>query len=399
MAHEFKKRIILLQGLAAGDSISAKVLLSEGAFVLIKSSDDDILLFVGVNPDSNQFALNSRIDGKWQGKKTGLLKERDRDIVDLRMEFAETHVRVGVGEAEAIDFPFTRAFTNAIRLEGDLKLSEPEVRWSDTATYEAQRRLVTKIDVAPEASKATAPVQHDLIYDLGMHIGQDTDFYLKKGFRVIAVEASPVLARQGARKFAQAIDDGRLIILNLGVSDRRGCFPFYINTVLDHWSSFVKAIAAREHPVEEVEINAVLVQDLFAVYGVPYYLKVDIEGSDRHVISQLPGLDNLPTYVSFENAAPDVFDMIVRAGYQVFKFVNQSDVGNVALPSPSSEGRTIDYKFEYGASGPFGADLGPDWLDPAAMLKRLQQHWATGSEEGAWYDLHASLVRIGSPSG
>jgi hypothetical protein len=31
----------------------------------------------------------------------------------------------------------------------------------------------------------------DLIYDLGMHRGGDTQFYLEKGFRVVAVEANP----------------------------------------------------------------------------------------------------------------------------------------------------------------------------------------------------------------
>jgi hypothetical protein len=30
----------------------------------------------------------------------------------------------------------------------------------------------------------------DLIFDVGFHRGEDTDFYLKKGFRVVAVEAT-----------------------------------------------------------------------------------------------------------------------------------------------------------------------------------------------------------------
>ena len=33
----------------------------------------------------------------------------------------------------------------------------------------------------------------NLIFDIGMHIGQDTEFYLKKGFCVVAVEANPKL--------------------------------------------------------------------------------------------------------------------------------------------------------------------------------------------------------------
>jgi hypothetical protein len=35
----------------------------------------------------------------------------------------------------------------------------------------------------------------NLIYDFGMHDGADTDYYLRKGFRVVAVEADPLLAR------------------------------------------------------------------------------------------------------------------------------------------------------------------------------------------------------------
>ncbi len=28
----------------------------------------------------------------------------------------------------------------------------------------------------------------DLLYDVGMHKGEDTDYYLKKGFKVIGIE-------------------------------------------------------------------------------------------------------------------------------------------------------------------------------------------------------------------
>lgn len=33
----------------------------------------------------------------------------------------------------------------------------------------------------------------DLIFDLGMHHGHDSEYYLKKGFQVVAVEANPLL--------------------------------------------------------------------------------------------------------------------------------------------------------------------------------------------------------------
>ena len=44
--------------------------------------------------------------------------------------------------------------------------------------------------------------EDDLIYDVGMHRAEDTEFYLAKGFRVIAVEASPGAVRSGGRAAA-----------------------------------------------------------------------------------------------------------------------------------------------------------------------------------------------------
>lgn len=40
-----------------------------------------------------------------------------------------------------------------------------------------------------------------LIYDVGGHLGEDTDFYLKKGFKVVAIEANPGLAERLSERF------------------------------------------------------------------------------------------------------------------------------------------------------------------------------------------------------
>jgi hypothetical protein len=39
----------------------------------------------------------------------------------------------------------------------------------------------------------SASFERDLIYDIGLHKGEDSEFYLKKGFRVVAIEALPSL--------------------------------------------------------------------------------------------------------------------------------------------------------------------------------------------------------------
>mgnify|MGYP000904973017 FL=1 len=43
--------------------------------------------------------------------------------------------------------------------------------------------------------------QNDLIYDVGFHKGEDTRVYLREGFKVIAIEANPLLAEEGKKNF------------------------------------------------------------------------------------------------------------------------------------------------------------------------------------------------------
>src|ERR1019366_6379367 len=52
----------------------------------------------------------------------------------------------------------------------------------------------------------------DLIYDVGMHKGEDSDFYLQKGFRVIGFEADPDLIEHCRNRFSREIEQGRLTI-------------------------------------------------------------------------------------------------------------------------------------------------------------------------------------------
>ena len=39
------------------------------------------------------------------------------------------------------------------------------------------------------------PKHKDLIFDIGMHKGEDAEFYLRKGFRVVAFEADADLVQ------------------------------------------------------------------------------------------------------------------------------------------------------------------------------------------------------------
>jgi hypothetical protein len=47
-----------------------------------------------------------------------------------------------------------------------------------------------------------------------MNNGDDTAYYLSRGFRTVAIEANPELVKYAKARFARKIASGRLIILN-----------------------------------------------------------------------------------------------------------------------------------------------------------------------------------------
>jgi hypothetical protein len=63
---------------------------------------------------------------------------------------------------------------------------------------------------------------NNLIYDVGMNNGNDTAYYLHCGFKVLAIEANPVLCSQATVRFEQEIEQGQLQILNIGIAPTSG---------------------------------------------------------------------------------------------------------------------------------------------------------------------------------
>jgi FkbM family methyltransferase len=67
-----------------------------------------------------------------------------------------------------------------------------------------------------------------LIYDVGMHNGDDTAYYLRRGFRVVAIEPNPTLVATASERFCREIEAGELKILNVGVAAEDGELPFWV---------------------------------------------------------------------------------------------------------------------------------------------------------------------------
>lgn len=242
-----------------------------------------------------------------------------------------------------------------------------------------------------------------LIFDLGFHNGDDSDFYLKKGFKVVALEANPELVRNGAKKFRNHIGKKNLILINKAVSDNKGRQNFYIHPNKSDWSSCDKKLAESDGSKSKiVSVESISLGDLCKEFGTPYYVKVDVEGCDLIVAKQLFSLSDKPQYVSFETSRRDyagIFSWLYVSGYKKFQLVNQSNNLNRKKKTTQKavEGKKIDYKFSRYSSGFFGKDLPKNkWLSFDEALTRYikykelkiidNQELALG-----WLDVHASL--------
>ena len=105
-----------------------------------------------------------------------------------------------------------------------------------------------------------------LIYDFGMHKGEDTEYYLKKGFEVVSFEANPELAAHCRERFAEEIAAGRLTIVEGAVAPAAaavvGAVPSYCPVLLPTGAegatgAGVAASAAASVPVAGVILAAV----------------------------------------------------------------------------------------------------------------------------------------------
>ena len=145
-----------------------------------------------------------------------------------------------------------------------------------------------------------------MIMDIGMNNAKDTMFCLKKGFRVVAVEANPQLVARAQKMLSEYIASGQLIIEPVGLGDKAGSFPFYANLDNDHWSSFKRDWGTRDGTrYKELEIECITAATLFEHYGMPYYLKIDIEGHDLFVVRALADFSARPRYLSVEEHGVD----------------------------------------------------------------------------------------------
>lgn len=271
-------------------------------------------------------------------------------------------------------------------------------------------------------------VNKNLIYDVGMHQGQDTDFYLKKGFTVVSFEANPQNVEICRKRFADQIAAKRLTIVEGAIVENAApeqTARFYLNKDHSFWGSTSEDWAYRNEVMgttnEMIEVAAVNFARAIERHGMPFYLKADIVGSETICLRALLEFETKPEYISirsekviFERLLEE-FRLFERLGYDRFKAIQQ-DVSNQTTTFSGADGQTVRHLFEEGGSGFFAEETVGRWKTKEQVLRDYRRiftlYWLFGdysyliqTEKGkkfihnlervvrrplpGWYDTHA----------
>lgn len=223
-----------------------------------------------------------------------------------------------------------------------------------------------------------------LIYDVGAHRGEDTEFYLKKGFAVVAIEASPELCALLEQRFRTFVQEGKLKILNVAVSNTTGPIDFYIDEKESIWGTTNLDWVQRNRllgagKTRKISVEARPLIDIIKQYGVPWYCKIDIEGNDLDALRSLTGAPDMPHYISIESEKRDwgrlmeEFLTFHKLGYSRYKIIDQTLVKLQTFPRPAREGGDCDHIFEDGSTGLFGDELPGAWLALPEAVEAYRQ--------------------------
>lgn len=260
----------------------------------------------------------------------------------------------------------------------------------------------------------------NLIFDIGFHKCEDLDFYLSKGYKVVAIDADKENIDNAVNKYSREIRVGDLILVNVAITESDNSKVLFNKSEFSAWSSIKTNIANRKDiSYSVIEVNGMKLSSLFKEYGMPAYCKIDIEGYDIVALTSLCELEKVPQFISVETECigeKEVIDEatslatlleLKKVGYKSFKLIEQITLSTlqlgevfythdfIELDKRKKFEELLNYKFPWGSSGPFGEDLMGKWIDFEEAQKTLLWHrnqyfqMPKAKNYGFWCDWHA----------
>lgn len=225
-----------------------------------------------------------------------------------------------------------------------------------------------------------------VIYDLGANNGDDTEYYLLKADRVVAVEANPDLCNLMRKRFAAEITDGRLEVLNCVITAaHEGPVDFWLHETNHELSTAEKPGPDAIRDFTRRTLPGMPIARIVDDYGVPWYLKIDIQGSEKAILSAYLAHFQ-PKFVSVEFTDPQLPDMLVGYGYASFAIVDAGEIAGPVTIWNWQRRESSEHSFSARSTGPYGFDLRRKWMSVSDFLEYAKEV-GTG-----WRDIHATTM-------
>jgi FkbM family methyltransferase len=171
-----------------------------------------------------------------------------------------------------------------------------------------------------------------IAFDIGANIGQTIDALFNDYDKIIAFEANPNLALNLKSRYTQ----DKIIIESLGVSDKNEVKTFNISnshvvsTFSNDWITNSRFTGVYNWDTA-IQVNTITLDDIIKKYGIPYFIKVDVEGYEYEVFQGLTSLLE-ETYFAFEWAEEQyekinqTIDYLKSLGYSNFDYTYQDNL-------------------------------------------------------------------------
>jgi FkbM family methyltransferase len=209
----------------------------------------------------------------------------------------------------------------------------------------------------------------DLVFDIGSNIGDRVSIFREMGATTVAVEPQTTCVEEMQKRFGQYKN---VHIENVGVGEKRDKMNFYICEEDSRLSTF--SVDQMENSyftdttkwTKKAVIDILTMDDLIERYGIPQFVKIDVEGYEENVLS---GLTRSVPSLSFE-----------------FSSRQPEKIGHcIGLLA------RIDSRYRFNVS--FGETFAmhfPDWVDAAGVMEAIRVAGEKASGH-AWGDIYAAI--------
>ena len=193
-----------------------------------------------------------------------------------------------------------------------------------------------------------------LVFDIGANVGVFTALFAELGHRVIAVEPNLDCVRHMQLSF----EAFPVTVIPAACGSRASSSLAMLNVsdLHDDYSSLQPSWMPTGFDSRQVPVPMTVLDDLVQAYGMPGYIKIDVEGFEEHV---LDGLSRFPQLISFEFHA------------------NQPDATARCLDRAAFAG----YRFNYAMGDPQCFELG-EWTDSSTLKREISTIAGPGDGHG-----------------